>query len=138
MRVHLGYAYQSQSTGAFVNPYAAMPSLHFGWDMLLGIGIVWAFWRQRWMWLMLPIGVALPAMQVMSVMATANHFLIDVLAGAAVAALGIPIAIWLGRWAYPRLRAYIERLPFPLVRRLILPDTRPRNESQGSARAPGL
>jgi hypothetical protein len=138
MQRYLGYAYQSQSTAAFVNPYAAMPSLHFGWDMLLGIGIVWAFWRQRWMWLMLPIGVVLPAMQVMSITVTANHFFIDALAGAVVAALGIPIAVWLSRWAYPRLKAFIQRLPFPLVRRLILREARSRDEHQEGAGAPQL
>ena len=41
MQEYLGYGYQAQSTKAFVNPYAAMPSLHFGWDLLLGVGIVW-------------------------------------------------------------------------------------------------
>ncbi len=38
LQVHLGYAYDTQSTRAFVNPYAAMPSLHFGWDLLSGTG----------------------------------------------------------------------------------------------------
>ena len=66
LQVHLGYAYDTQSTRAFVNPYAAMPSLHFGWDLLLGLGIIWAFWpaggrpaaktrlqgvsTRRWLW----------------------------------------------------------------------------------------
>src|SRR3972149_3374027 len=40
MQEYLGYGYQAQSTKAFVNPYAAMPSLHFGWDLLLGGRIV--------------------------------------------------------------------------------------------------
>ncbi|MBI1885390.1 MAG: phosphatase PAP2 family protein [Chloroflexi bacterium] len=120
----LGYAYQSSSTRAFVNPYAAMPSLHFGWDLLLGIGIVWAFWGRRWMWLAVPIGVALPVMQVFAVAITANHFFLDVIAGAAASLMGIPVALAVNRWVYPRLRKIVERLPWPRVRRWILPQER--------------
>ena len=133
MRDHLGYAYQSQSTAAFVNPYAAMPSLHFGWDVLLGVAIVWAFWRRPLMWLMLPIGVALPLMQVVSITVTANHFFLDAAAGVLVSVMGIPIAIWLGRWVYPRLGRVIEGLPWPLVKRWILPKG---EERQKEAKAP--
>src|SRR3989304_372220 len=43
----LASGYDTQSTRAFVNPYAAMPSLHFGWDLLLGLGIIWAFWPPK-------------------------------------------------------------------------------------------
>jgi hypothetical protein len=82
MQEYLGYGYQAQSTQAFVNPYAAMPSLHFGWDLLLGIGIVWASWRQRLMWLTLPIGVFLPLSQIPAITVTANHFFLDAAAGA--------------------------------------------------------
>src|SRR3990172_1390866 len=35
MHEYLGYGYQAQSTQTFVNPYAAMPSPHFRWDLLL-------------------------------------------------------------------------------------------------------
>lgn len=121
MAVHLGYAYQSQSTGAFVNPYAAMPSLHFGWDMLLGIGIIWAFWRRPWMWLALPIGVALPIMQVFSITVTANHFFLDAIAGALVSAVGIPLAIAVKVWGYPALGAMLRRLPWRTIRDLAPP-----------------
>lgn len=120
MQVYLGYAYDTQSTRAFVNPYAAMPSLHFGWDMLLGMGIIWAFWRERWMWLMVPIGVALPVMQVFAITVTANHFFLDAAAGAAVSLVGLPVAAALRRWGYPALGRAVQRLPWPPLRRLIL------------------
>ena len=119
MKVHLGYAYQSQSTAAFVNPYAAMPSLHFGWDMLLGGGIIWTFWRTRLRWLALPIGVALPAMQVASITVTANHFFLDAMAGGAVCLMAIPVAWGLQRWGYPFLGRALARLPWPFVARLL-------------------
>ena len=36
-------SYQAQSTSFFVNPYAAMPSLHVGWAVLVAIGVVLAY-----------------------------------------------------------------------------------------------
>jgi hypothetical protein len=119
MKVHLGYAYQSQSTAAFVNPYAAMPSLHFGWDMLLGGGIIWAFWRSPLRWLALPIGVVLPAMQVASITVTANHFFLDAIAGGGVCLAAIPVAWGLQRWGYPFLGRALARLPWPFVAKLL-------------------
>ncbi|HXG36964.1 MAG TPA: phosphatase PAP2 family protein, partial [Dehalococcoidia bacterium] len=126
MQAYLGYAYDTQSTRAFVNPYAAMPSLHFGWDMLLGIGLVWAAWGSRWVWLLTPIGISLPVLQVFAITVTGNHFFLDAAAGAAVSLAGLPIAIALSRWAYPWLAERIRRMPWPLVRRLFLaePDLR--------------
>jgi hypothetical protein len=123
MQAYLGYGYQAQSTQAFVNPYAAMPSLHFGWDLLLGVGIVWASWRQPWMWLTLPIGVFLPLSQIPAITATANHFFLDAAAGAIVALMGFPIALALRRWAYPRLLSALERSPWPSLRRWFPGDT---------------
>ena len=109
LQVHLGYAYDTQSTRAFVNPYAAMPSLHFGWDLLLGLGIIWAFWPARrrgraetrlrgvparaLFWVAVAIGVALPVLQVFSITLTANHFLLDAVAGGIVAVMGIGVAV---------------------------------------------
>jgi len=129
MQRYLGYAYQTQETAAFVNPYAAMPSLHFGWDLLLGIGIVWCFWGSRLAWLLVPIGVFLPASQVFAITVTANHFFLDAAAGAVVSLLGFPVAIALRRWAYPRLGVAIARLPWPALRRLLA--------LEGERRAPG-
>jgi hypothetical protein len=36
MAVYDRVGYNAQETEAFVNPYAALPSLHFGWSLLLG------------------------------------------------------------------------------------------------------
>jgi len=130
----LGYAYDTQSTRAFVNPYAAMPSLHFGWDLLLGLGIIWAFWpagnsskmgtrgqrawSRGWVWLAVAVGVALPSLQVFAITMTANHFLLDAVAGGIVAVLGILVAVALQRWGYPLVRSWLRRLPLPGGRRL--------------------
>jgi hypothetical protein len=123
MEAYLGYGYQAQSTRAFVNPYAAMPSLHFGWDLLLGIGIVWASWRQPWMWLTLPIGIFLPLSQIPAITATANHFFLDAVAGAVVALAGFPLALALRRRVYPPLIRALERSPWPALRGWLPADT---------------
>ncbi len=124
MRQYLGYAYDTESTRAFVNPYAAMPSLHFGWDLLLGIAIISAFWRQRWLWIMAPIGVGLPALQVFSITLTANHFFLDAAAGGVVALAGLGLALALQRWVYPALLARVRRWHSPALKRWVLGDSR--------------
>jgi hypothetical protein len=74
--------------GADTNQYAAMPSLHVGWALWCG----WQLWRHgkhrvtRW------LGVAYPIVLSVVVMATANHFLLDVVAGVAVVGIGAVIA----------------------------------------------
>ena len=90
---------------AFVNHYAAMPSLHFGWNLLLGIGIIWSARH----FLGTAFGVIMPAAMFLAVVATGNHFIIDVLAGTVVALIGLGLALLLQR--------YGDRLW-----RLILPD----------------
>jgi len=137
LQVHLGYAYDTQSTRAFVNPYAAMPSLHFGWDLLLGLAIIWAFWpakeaskvtepprpsKLRWFRVLALMGLALPVLQVFSITMTANHFLLDAAAGGFVAVAGIGVAVVLQRWGYPAGARLVRRLPVPGAGRLALPE----------------
>lgn len=122
LEAYLGYAYDTQSTRAFVNPYAAMPSLHFGWDLLLGFAVIAAFRRTALAWPAVAIGVALPVLQIFAITTTANHFLIDAVAGGIVAIAGLGVALALRRWGYPRLVEQIRRLPWPSARRLLLGD----------------
>ena len=69
------------------NPYAAMPSLHAA-DALI-VGIVLASVVRRWpfkmLWLLWPLWVWF------SVMATGNHFWLDVFAGVVLAAIALAI-----------------------------------------------
>jgi membrane-associated phospholipid phosphatase len=69
------------------NPYAAMPSLHSA-DALI-VGLTLAFIVKRWYWKVL--WLAWPAWVWFSVMATANHFWLDVVAGVGVAAVAAGI-----------------------------------------------
>lgn len=95
-------AYRVLQPPAFVNQYAAMPSLHFGWDLLIG-GAVAREARRR---AVRAAGAVLPALMAVAVVATANHFILDVIAGTVVAGLGLLAAVGLRRWRErQRLRA---------------------------------
>ena len=120
MKEYLGYAYDSQSTRAFVNPYAAMPSLHFGWDFLLGIGVIMAFREKAWAWLAIAVGVFLPVSQVFAITLTGNHFFLDAAAGGVVALAGLGIAHLLQIRVYPALENSVRRIPSGRVRKWLL------------------
>lgn len=100
--------YNAQETKAFVNPFAAVPSLHFGWSLLLGtiVGHV----GKHWLWWV--FGAAWPTAMFFSVVLTGNHFIIDAVAGAIVSFAGLGIA-WLIEQGRPEaqrwLAARIER-----------------------------
>jgi PAP2 superfamily len=68
-----------------VNQYAAMPSFHAGWNVLLGI-VVFAATKNVAIRLLAVIG---PAAMVLAVVATANHYVIDVAAGIAIVLAGL-------------------------------------------------
>lgn len=75
-----GWNVDGSAAGPLYNPYAAMPSLHVGWSLLAGIAIIAA---TRWWWLKL-LGALLPIGMTFAVIITGNHYLLDVIAGAAV------------------------------------------------------
>jgi membrane-associated phospholipid phosphatase len=67
------------------NPYAAMPSMHIAYATLVGYSLVrWG--RRGWVRL---VGVIYPLWVAVEVIATGNHFLLDILAGALVAATAL-------------------------------------------------
>jgi hypothetical protein len=57
---------------SLINQYAAMPSLHVGWAMLVAAGLIASF-KTRWRWLFL----LHPTITAMAVVATANHYWLD-------------------------------------------------------------
>ncbi|MYW08939.1 DUF2029 domain-containing protein [Streptomyces sp. SID2563] len=72
---------------AVTNQYAAMPSLHFGWSLWCGVIIV-LLAPKAWM---KALGVLHPLFTVSAIVATANHWVLDAVGGAAVVALGFLI-----------------------------------------------
>jgi len=58
---------------------------------------------------------------VFSITLTANHFLLDAVAGGIVALMGVAVAVVLQRWGYPALKRWAR--PVPGVRRLVAPES---------------
>lgn len=78
--------YDGSPLAHVANEYAAMPSLHVGWALLVALVLV-ASLRGRWRWLWL----LHPALTLVTVVVTGNHYLLDAAAGAllVVAALAV-------------------------------------------------
>lgn len=86
--VSLNGAGQVAHPSQFTNELAALPSFHVGWLVLAGVVAMPALpWRWARPLLLLPAAVML-----VDVMATANHFLVDGIAGAAIAIAGLAAA----------------------------------------------
>lgn len=80
------HAYRVLQPPMFTNQYAAMPSLHVGWDLLIGLAIFVAARHS----LVRAVGVAMPVAMALAVVLTANHYIVDAVVGA---------ALTLGCWA---------------------------------------
>jgi hypothetical protein len=93
-------SYQAQSMQAFVNPYAAVPSLHFGWAVFIGGAMVLTMRNP----LLRAVGFALPWLQLAAIVFTANHYIVDALAGLVVCIVGLALAGAMQRWGYPWVR----------------------------------
>jgi membrane-associated phospholipid phosphatase len=88
-----GVNHSSGIITSLANPYAAMPSLHAGDALIVGIclfqacrnrysKVLWALWP-AWVWF--------------CVIATANHYVLDVLAGIAVGLVALAVVTWFAR-----------------------------------------
>ena len=74
------------AVGQLANQFAAMPSLHFGWAVLVAYGVVRAL-DTRWRWFV----VLHPVITLAAIVITANHYWLDALA--AVALIGAAMAL---------------------------------------------
>ena len=68
------------------NQFAAMPSLHFGWALMVAIGLI-AATRSRWRWLWL----LHPLVTLLVIVGTANHYWLDAIVAGAL--LGVALAV---------------------------------------------
>ena len=71
-----GAASAPRGIGDATNQYAALPSLHCGWALWCALQM--KDFKGRW-WI--PLAIAYPSLQAFVVVATGNHYLIDVLLG---------------------------------------------------------
>jgi hypothetical protein len=89
----------------FVNEYAAFPSMHIGWNMLVGI----ALWMATKNPFVRAFAVMMPLMMFLDIVLTANHYFIDAFAGVIVMGIGLGIAV-VGRMAATRIVSPESRL----------------------------
>jgi hypothetical protein len=88
--VAASHAFGSWHTGALAsaaNQLAAMPSLHIAWAAWCTV-VVWRLTRRAWL---RALAVLYPCMTAFAVLATGNHYVLDVLAG--LATLGAAMAL---------------------------------------------
>ena len=104
--------YQAESMKPFVNPFAAVPSLHFGWAFLIGIAVLLA--RRHLLGLL--FAVAMPVLMFFGVVLTANHFIFDAVTGFAVCLFALGLAALLDRYPVPwrRLASQLRLRSRPL------------------------
>ncbi|MGE0599367.1 MAG: phosphatase PAP2 family protein [Dehalococcoidia bacterium] len=93
--------YNAQEARAFVNPYAAVPSLHFGWSLLLAVIVAWISRRPA----AYVFAFAWPVAMFFAVVMTGNHFILDAVAGAIVSFAGLGISFAIAHYCHwPDLR----------------------------------
>lgn len=80
------------------NPYAAVPSMHFGYAALIGVTVALLVRS----WPVRIVALAYPALIFVVITATANHYVLDSLAGAGTMAIGLGA---IGALAHHRRRA---------------------------------
>ncbi len=96
MALHSAINYSSSEAGLLMNQYAAFPSLHFAWSILITAGL---YQTIPWRWAR-PLALLFPAASFWSIVATGNHYVVDALGGALVVAAAFLLA-----YAFDRARA---------------------------------
>jgi hypothetical protein len=85
--------YSSSIPSAMVNQYAAMPSFHLAWTLLVGIVII----DIAKSWWLRTLGILLPLLMLVSIIATANHFILDAVAGAVITGISFGLMLLFNR-----------------------------------------
>ncbi|MFI6934758.1 phosphatase PAP2 family protein [Streptomyces sp. NPDC050287] len=85
-RVYGPSVYGPPQTDHLSNQFAAMPSLHFGWALMVAIGLIVAT-RSRWRWLWL----LHPVVTLLVIVGTANHYWLDAIVAGAI--LGLVLTV---------------------------------------------
>ncbi|MEY9963574.1 cbb3-type cytochrome oxidase subunit 3 [Streptacidiphilus sp. MAP12-16] len=79
------------------NQFAAMPSMHIGWSLWCGLTIAFLA-RRRWVRV---LGLLYPLSTLVVIVASANHFFMDAVAGALCTGAGLVVSrLVYGRWVY--------------------------------------
>lgn len=87
LRVYGPNIYPADPARSVANQFAAMPSLHFGWSLIVAIGIVLTVRRRSSL-----VALAHPVLTLTAIVGTGNHYLIDAaVAGLIVLAVGLVV-----------------------------------------------
>lgn len=128
------FFYRVAQPPSLANKYAAIPSFHFGWNLLVAI----AWYRVargtalRWLAFAMPAGMAF------AVVVTANHWIVDVFAGGLVSGVGLAAERYRRRLSFPffesnRSAALLAPQPEELVIRLDAADEQPHQRDSHPA-----
>ena len=88
LAMYSGANYDQPSLAMVYNPFAAMPSLHIGFSLFTGIGLI-KVGRRLVHWL---LGITFPLLMLAAVVGTGNHYILDAIVGALFAGLAYVIA----------------------------------------------
>lgn len=125
-------SYRALQPPGLTNQYAAFPSLHAGWNVLVGIVLFGTTTHLA----VRTFAVLSPLAMMLAVVATANHFVLDVAAGIVVVLIGLAAAIFI---QHSRIRATVwssaERPSHPGTGRLGGPSLHRRASGGQRARA---
>jgi hypothetical protein len=108
------HAFGSWHTGALAsaaNQLAAMPSLHMAWAAWCAVAL-WRLSTRPWV---RGVAVLYPCMTALAVLATGNHYLLDVLAGIATLVVAMLIEATILRKIRPRRVAHVTNLLRSLI-----------------------
>ncbi len=119
MDLHSVIKYSSDEAGPLMNQYAAFPSLHFAWSVLIAAGLYQTLpWRPaRYAALLFPLA------SFWSIVATGNHYVADALGGALVVAFAFLAALAVDRLAASRAARKAAAPPAEAVRDPDRPET---------------
>ncbi|MDP9073574.1 MAG: phosphatase PAP2 family protein, partial [Actinomycetota bacterium] len=82
------WSFESGPMSAVSNQYAAMPSLHFAWSLWCALALAPAV-KPTWGKV---LAYCYPALTLVCIVATGNHFFVDAVAGAAVLGIGYTVS----------------------------------------------
>lgn len=79
LRVYGPNIYPADTSASMANQFAAMPSLHFGWSLIVAVGFMMTA-RRRWS----ALALLHPLITLIAIVATANHYFLDAAAAAVI------------------------------------------------------
>ena len=97
--------YQSFEGTDLVNEFAAVPSFHFGWILLVGIALIQTNHNP----IMRTLGVLMPVLMLLSIIFTANHYWIDAVIGAAIVLGALAVVSCMEHLRLPHVRVAFPR-----------------------------